>query len=302
MSQYNDYIAALKQIVNVGSSEEMPRFVVIHGASEFLRIRAMSAMKTAWSKFEGSEIQSVEGSSLDPVEFKTFWGQVSLFEPESLYFIRRCDKVSKLGVWLKEIKSVSSIKNRIVLEFGEKIPAEINKQIARLAAVQLPCAEPTSPVEFGKIVATLARREGLTLNDDAIKLLLDSMGLDLGRLDNELRKLCLIYHSRTEPLTAADVAPVVGHLREDHVFELFGLLRNKQRAKAQLLIDQLLERGEKSIALVGILSRFAREAVPRQQQRGLQGLKLCAEADILLKSSPISDSLVLGRIVDALID
>lgn len=303
MSGYNNYISALKQIVSAKTTTEMPRLIIIHGGSEFLRMRAMSAIKAAWSKFSAdSESQSMEGSSLDPLGFKTLWSQTSLFEPESLYFVRRCDKVTKLGTWLKEIKIPGSIKNRLVLEFGDKIPAEINKQGTRLEAIHLSCQEPTTPIEFGKIIATLAKREGLILQDDAVKLLLDSMGLDLGRLDNEIKKLALIYHGRGEPLTAAQVAPVVGHLREDHVFELFGLLRHKQRARSQLLLDQLLERGEKSIALVGILSRFAREAVPRQPERGLRGLSLCADADIRLKSSPISDNLVLGRIVDALVE
>ena len=304
MSGYSDYISALKHIVSAKNAADMPRIIVIHGSSEFLRMRAMTAINAAWSKLNAGEnaSQSMEGSSLDPLGFKTLWSQTSLFEPESLYFVRRCDKVTKLGAWLKEVKTPGSIKNRLVLEFGDKVPAEILKQAARLSASTLPCEEPTSALEFGKIIATLAKREGLVLQDDAVKLLLDSMGLDLDRLDNELRKLSLIYHGRTEPLTAVDIAPVAGHLREDHVFELFGLLRNKQRAKSQLLIDQLLERGEKSIALVGILSRFAREAMPRQPERGLRGLRLCADADIRLKSSPISDGLVLGRIVDALVE
>lgn len=304
MSGYSDYISALKHIVSAKTVADMPRLVIIHGSSEFLRMRAMTTIKAAWSKLSTAEdaSQSMEGSSLDPLGFKTLWSQTSLFEPESLYFVRRCDKVSKLGAWLKEIKTSGSIRNRLILEFGDKIPAEINKQGTRLEAVHLPCQEPTTILEFGKIVLTLAKREGILLQDDAVKLLLDSMGLDLGRLDNEIKKLVLIYHGRSEPLTAAEVAPVVGHLREDHVFELFGLLRNKQRAKAQLLLDQLLERGEKSIALVGILSRFAREAVPRQTERGLRGLGLCADADVRLKSSSISDGLVLGRIVDALVE
>lgn len=301
-SAYADYIAALKHVVSAPTRDELPRLMVVHGSSEFLRMRAMASIKSAWAKLDSSDVQSLEGSSLDPMGFKTLWSQVSLFEPETLYFIRRCDKVTKLSFWLKEIKAPLHIKNRIVLEFGGKVPAEVNKLVAKLGGSSLPCEEPTSPAEFGKIIATLAKREGLTLQDDAIKLLLDSMGLDLGKLDNELRKLALIFNGRSGPLTAAEVAPVAGHLREDHVFELFGLLRNRQRAKAQLLIDQLLERGEKSIALVGILSRFARETAARQPQRGLGGLRFCAEADIQLKSSPISDGLVLGRIIDALVE
>ncbi len=299
---YNDYIAALKNITSATSCDGIPKLMVIHGSSEFLRMRAMTAIKSTWGKLDPNDLQNMEGSTIDHPGFRSLWSQTSLFEPESVYLLRRCDKLTKLGAWLKDIKISAAIKNHIILEFGEKIPAEITRQTARLHAVMLPCEEPTTPLECGKIVSTLAKREGITLQDDAIKLLLDSAGLDLGKLDNEIRKLALIFHDRKEPITAAEVAPVAGHLREDHVFELFGLLRNRQRARAQLLIDQLLDRGEKAIALVGILSRFARETAARQPQRGLLGLRLCADADIRLKSSPMPDALVLGRIVDALVD
>lgn len=299
---YSDYIAALKNITSATSCDGIPRLTVIHGSSEFLRMRAMAAIKSTWSKLDPNDLQNLEGSTIDHPGFRSLWSQISLFEPESVYVMRRCDKLTKLGAWLKEIKTASAIKNHLILEFGEKIPAEIMRQVTRLSAVMLPCEEPTTPLECGKIVATLAKREGLILQDDAVKLLLDSAGLDLGKLDNEIRKLSLIYHGRKEPVTALEVAPIAGHLREDHVFELFGLLRNRQRARAQLLVDQLLDRGEKAIALVGILARFAREAATRHPQRGLLGLRLCADADIRLKSSRIPEALVLGRIIDALVD
>lgn len=299
---YATYAHVLKGIASATALSEFPRIIVMSGPSDFLRSSAMAALRAKWLKLDPNEPQSVEAQSLDHATFRSLWSQVSLLEPQILYLLKRCDKHSKLAVWLKDIKESTHIKSHITFDFSEKIPAELNRQLIRLQAVFVPCVEPSSPNECGRIAAQLAKREGLVLADDAIRLLLDSMGPDLGKLSNEIQKIAMVFHGRTTPLRSADISPIVGALREDHVFELFNLLRNRQRAKAQLLIDHLLERGEKAIALIGILSRFSRELILRSPIQGTRGLRLCANADILLKSSRSSEALLLGSIVDALID
>lgn len=301
-TNYSDYVAALKTLVATEQCDAFPRLTLIHGPSEFLRMRAMASIKNIWGRLDPSDPQHVEASTVDQVAFRGMWAQVSLFEPEIVYVVRRCDKHTKLATWLKEIKTAESIRTHLILEFGEKIPAEIQRQAQRLHATMIPCVEPTSAAECGKVVASLAKREGIVLAEDAIRLLTDAMGPDLAKLQNEIQKILLIHHGRKEPLRAVDIAGMVGSLREDHVFELFNVLRSRQGAKAQLLVEQLLDRGEKAIALTGILTRYARELIAKNPKKGVRGLRVCAETDLLLKSSRVSEPLILGRVVDALID
>jgi len=299
---YTGYTRAIKSLLTEENIEIWPHLTVLGGSSDFLRMRAISNISQRWQHGTESEAPCIELASLDPVGFRSLWAQQSLFEPKVLYVLRRCDKNAKLAAWLKDIKELNSIKTHIVFEFVDKIPAELNRQFARLEALWIPCVEPESATEFAKLIIQMAKREGVVLAEDAVRLLLDAMGLDLAKLHNEITKIGLVYQSHGKPLRASDIAAIIGSLREDHVFELFHLLRQRQRAKAQLLIDQLLERGEKSIALIGILSRFAREQINRGSQRALRALNLCSQADLLVKSTKVGEALLLGAIVDALIE
>lgn len=299
---YQEYTQVMKQITAMQTAQAMPRLIVLSGESDFLRMRSLYNISQHWSKHGGDETQSIELNTLDPSGFRSLWAQVSLFEPEMMYLLKRCDKHAKLATWLKEVKEASHLKTHLVFEFSEKIPAELSRQLTRLDALFVPCVEPTTPLEYSRLIVQMAKRDGLVLADDAVKLLLDAMGQDLAKLHNEVVKIGLVYQDRKAPLRAVDIAAIVGSLREDHVFELFHFLRNRQRAKAQLLLDHLLDRGEKSIALIGILSRYSRELVAKGSERGMRALQLCAQADILVKSSRTGDAPLLGTIVDALVE
>jgi DNA polymerase III delta subunit len=131
-------------------------------------------------------------------------------------------------------------------------------------------------------------------------LLIDSNGLDLSRLHNEVQKMAFVFVDHNKMLTSEDIAPILGIIREDHVFELFTLLRGKQSSKAQLFLEHLLERGEKPIAVTGILSRYARDMISNNKKNGVESLSLCAAADSILKSRRVHETALLGSIVDIL--
>lgn len=300
-STYTDYIAALKSVVTAKTCEEFPRLVVITGSSGFLQLKACQAVMIAWNKLDFGEAQSLETADLDQSNFHSLWSQSSLFEPESLYVLRRAGAVRALGSWLGGIKSQNAIKSHLVIECGDKLNADVTKQITRLQGVLIHCTEPRGSAEFMKVAHALCKRNGIELEDDAMKLILDSMGHDLGKIDNEIAKLSLQFAGRNQRLTRLEISGSIGSLREDDVFELFDLLRNKRSATAHLLAEHFLDRGESAIALTGIFARYSREQIERGSlKKGLLGLRTCAEADRRLKSSRIDESLVMSTIIEAL--
>ena len=157
---------------------------------------------------------------------------------------------------------------------------------------------------------------------------------------DEIMRLALIFApsdgSAAAPIAAAAIAPSLGMLREDFVFELDNLLVARQYGKAQALLTGLLQRGESALALLGILARHCRMAIRvHEAQRGGRGanprdlatelrlpfnvvkgytqyvakssprtfaavLGICQEADIKLKSSGADEELVLGRVIERL--
>ncbi|MCX6126737.1 MAG: hypothetical protein NTV34_18560 [Proteobacteria bacterium] len=302
MNTYLQYVQSLRDLGSIATAEVLPKVFIVFGPSEFLRRRTFNTLKTIFSKFEISEPQHNEAQNLEPMSFRCLWAQQSLFDPKPAHIVRRCDKHSKLAAWLKEIKTCKDIRSRLVFEFNDKIPAELNRQLNRLEALALFCIEPNTTSECEKIIINLARREGLMLADDAVKLLIESCGIELGPINNEIMKMSMVFQGRNDPIKAHDIASIIGVVREDHVFELFSHLRNRQKSKAHLLLDSLLERGEKGLALNGILSRYAREQVARNPERGVRGLQLCAQADVLLKTNRSSENFLLANIIDSLTD
>ena len=129
------------------------------------------------------------------------------------------------------------------------------------------------------------------------------MGHDLSKIENQIEVLALQFANAGRILTRIDVAPSVGTLREDDVFELFDLLRSDKVAAAHLLCESFLERGESAIALTGIFSRFARDLIDRGNLRkGARVLRACASADRRLKSSRIDEAMVVSSIVESMME
>lgn len=298
---YADYVATLKEVVAAKTPDEFPRLIVVTGSSPYLLFKTGQAILAAWNKFGVGTAQCVEAAELQQSEFQSLWSQVSLFEPKSLYLLRRAGALRSLPSWLSAIKSFQSLKSNLVLDCGEKIAADLSKQINRLQGVTINCVEPHGLVEFVKITQVLCKRAGIELEDNALRLILDSTGYDLGKIENEINKLALQFAGRTAPLARTEISSSIGVLREDDVFELFELLRKKNSFTAHLLAEHFLDRGESAIALTGIFARFAREQVERGNlKKGLMGLKACAIADRRLKSSRIDESLILSNVIEAM--
>jgi DNA polymerase III delta subunit len=300
-STYQGFINALKVVVQAKDASEIPRLIVVTGTSDFLHLKACLAIKSAWQKLDIGEAQSVEATELDQAKFQCFWSQVSLFEPEALYILRRAGQVKSLGAWLAAIKSQAAIKSHIVLECAGKLSADVQKQITRLQGTIIQAVEPSGMAEFSKVAETFLRRAGLTLDDEALRLLMSSMGMDLGKIENAISSLSLQFAGQNRPLSQKDIAGSLGSLREDDVFELFNLLRNGRTASAHLMTENFMTRGESAIAITGIFSRYAREQIERGSVgRGIAGVRACAVADRRLKSSRMDDALILSNIIDAI--
>jgi DNA polymerase III delta subunit len=298
---YQDYVDALKLLTKAAEPSAFPRLVVLSGNSGFLRQKAFQAMASAWTKSGFGDAQTIESGDLDQATFQSLWSQQSLFEPESLYILKRASNVRGVSGWLAAIKSTDRIKSHMILDLGDKMSADVQKQMARLGATLLHCVEPTSPAEYLRISIALAKRAGVMLEDDAAKLLLDSVGCDLARLENEIAKISLVFAGASQSISRADIAGAVGCLREDDVFELFTFLRQNRPSAAALMTEAFLSRGESPIAINGIFARYARDQLERGSMgRGLLGLRACAAADRMLKSSGMDESLVLASIIDEL--
>jgi DNA polymerase III delta subunit len=300
-SSYDDYVIGMRSLLSIKSADALPRLLVIVGSSSYLQMKAFEAIKKLWEKNDFGAIHSLEGTDLDQKDFLPLISQTSLFEARSLYILKRLANVKNFSSLLVKIRDLSEIKSYLVLDLGDKISADLQKQFNRLGAMIIPCVEPIGLASYRKFAMALSKRYQIDLDDAAISAVVESSGLDFSKIDNELSKLGFLFAGVDRKICKADILPALGILREDDVFDLFGFLRQRNSAKAHLMSEIFLDRGESAIAITGIFARYAREQIERGSMRsGLAGLHACKDADVQLKTSACDESIVLSNIIEAL--
>lgn len=338
---FRDHLSALQK--ELGDGPDLPKqasIVVLYGSSEYLLGRTLDLIRKRATQCEMPQL-AMDASTISDALITQIAGQSSLFDPATLYVLRRVEQARSLPKLLKGIPATGCA-NRLVLVYrGDTPPAPLKAELTRLKAKLIPCFEPW-PNELAQVTTFIAQDLGLKLKPDAVNLLIELNGAELSKHANELAKLSLLFKGAADngtPLTAGDIAPHLGMLRDDDAFQLDRLLLQKDFAKAQALATSLVARGEKGLALLGILAGHCRNVlkITDAQSRGVptaelgnvvrlppfilktytqhlgnggasradtrrysQTLALCQETDRLLKSSSTPEDLLISRVIDAL--
>jgi DNA polymerase-3 subunit delta len=186
-----------------------------------------------------------------------------------------------------------------------------------------------------------AGKEGVKIDADAARELIDSLGADMMLVSRELEKL-ILYAGDRKQIALGDVETLVLAAKQRSLYELTDAISAKDKSRALAVLDAMLVSGEGEDAAIGhlyMLARtfrqmlvilekgvrdsraiwqalwqgfrlppFAAEDVIRQARRYksrselTRAIKLVARADLALRSSPPSKRLVLEQLVIQLAD
>lgn len=181
-----------------------------------------------------------------------------------------------------------------------------------------------------------AEKEGVKVDQDAARELMDALGADMMLVSGELEKL-ILYVAGKKHIRLADVETMVLAAKQRSLYELTDAISAKDKARALSVLDALLSSGEGDDAAIGhlyMLSRtfrqmlvvveknvrdsrtiwqalwqgfrvppFAADDLIRQARRYksrrelTRALKLIARADMGLRSNPPSKRMVLEQLV-----
>jgi DNA polymerase-3 subunit delta len=181
-----------------------------------------------------------------------------------------------------------------------------------------------------------AQKEGVKLEQDAARELIDALGADMMLVSRELEKL-ILYVGEKKQVTLGDVETMVLAAKQRSLYELTDAISAKDKARALGVLDALLSTGDGDDAAIGhlyMLSRtfrqmlvileknvrdsraiwqalwqgfrvppFAAEDIIRQARRYksrrelTRALRLIARADVQLRSNPPSKRMVLEQLV-----
>ena len=181
-----------------------------------------------------------------------------------------------------------------------------------------------------------ANTEAVKLDTDAARELVDSLGGDMMMVANELEKLVLFVGDKKR-ITLGDVETMVLAAKQRSFYELTDAISARDRARALMVLDAILNTGDGDEAAIGhlyMLSRtfrqmlvifernvrdtralwqalwqgfrlppFAAEDVIRQARRYkskrelTSAIRKIARADLALRSNPVSKRFILENLV-----
>ena len=284
---------------------------VIYGEDDYLRRQAEQEVRAGFAIVSNLDVQQ-----LSKEEFVLRCCQRELFQTDVQLFIMR-SKDEHRNLWQALAATKLKLCHAVLFNCRKKsLSATLQKTLKTLKVKSIACPTPRM-YEYTKHLQQICVRYQLQLEPRGQQLLLEHCGMQLETLANEVQKLALIFG--TSKVTAQDVAPHLGLLREDSSFVIIDLLLGKQYSQAQLAVAKLLQRGESALSILGLLAYFLRNLIlasegqlklaPRQVSRYqsfartcqpaicLDLLATCQQADMDLKTSRARPELVLGNIL-----
>lgn len=327
------FVSALKQLQSPRVLDANNLFVT-YGKSAWLVQESVRALRST-AKKSGHAIAVLEAKELNDGKLTDVFLQSSLFEPATLYIISKADQAKSLIARLADA-NVAELTNKLMLVMSsDRIPAALAKISTSPNALEIPCFPPW-PNEMPKAIDAFASIEGIDLDSGAIQVLLESVGHDLQILKNEIVRLSLHFGETKKKLSRDDVAPLLGVLKEDDIYQLDRYLLDKKWSLANSLLLDLINRGEKPLSVLAMLTNHCRNVlnicdgiskgftqveignrtrlpafimknylisarnvrVPAYEQ----ALSACHHADRKLKSVPIDGALLLSQVIAAMAD
>lgn len=98
------------------------------------------------------------------------------------------------------------------------------------------------------------KSKGLSIDREAITLLVEAIGNDLGRLEAAILKL-VVYVTGKKTIQPDDVTAAIGDSREWSIFELANAVGEKNWEKGLKILDRMLQDGEEPVMIIAMLAR-----------------------------------------------
>ena len=240
---------------------------VILGADSYLAEQALESVLQATAGVDRADaVQVLRGDEVSWTRVIDAARTGSLFAPRRAVVVRNADALKGEGeealAWLED--PTPDVGLVLVAAKVDKRRHVWKRLLDRASVVS---AEPPKGRALRGYVADQVRRRRLSLSDDALEELLERVGQDLRRLMGELDKLEAFAQGRPGPLTAEQVASVLGRGLAQPLYKVADAMTERRPARVMELIELALEEGEPALKILATLHRALR------QVRGARALR-----------------------------
>ncbi len=343
-------------ISEVSSRKLRPAYVLI-GDEAFFRRQCRNALlehlvPPGLREFGISELDLAE---IDVSELLDRARTASLMAPFQVFFIRGVKALYSRGSHQEEFAAIKNYvanpnPDALLIFIADhiSIPADARRMELtdrdRYERIRDTLGEFCGMVELARVeegeavrwVLQAAAGQGVTVENDAARELVDALGGDMMLISNELEKL-ILYAGEKKRVTLGDVETMVLTAKQRSLYELTDAISAKDRTRSLAVLDAILSSGDGDEAAIGhlymlaksfrqmlVISErnvrdtralwqalwqgfrvppFAAEDIIRQARRYksrrelTRALRLIAKADLELRSNPPNKRLVLEKLV-----
>jgi DNA polymerase III delta subunit len=318
----------IQNLSSFAKNKNIPKFTWILGENDYLQAYAHRGIR-AYLKAHDINYQTIDLSS-DYKQTCPPWEQTSLFAQKSCYYMIYNDN-STYSKLIKRIYLSTNNENSFVFSFKKtQIKKSLSIYTSHTNSHQILC-----PVlkqhDTLNVITYLCKKLKLHLSNKCINMLIDYLGHDLYKIENEIKRLSLIFYNNSNP-SVEEIENELGLIREDHIFEIQNFILTGKQSALHYTINNLLSRGCSALSMVGVFAHFCRNAIkikhflsqhtPTYQiaksvrvpqsviklyeiyfkqksiQQILSALEKCQQADILLKTQKtVPEDLIVADII-----
>ncbi|HEV7968452.1 MAG TPA: DNA polymerase III subunit delta [Candidatus Acidoferrales bacterium] len=252
--------------------------ILLAGDDRYLRDLCRRKLVDAYVA-EGTRDWGVRKFSADEDDVSSILGQAQtmpMLAPRQVIFVSEVEAWERLGDDSRDslVKQISEYLDNpapfTVLVF-EAAALDQRMRLAKMFAektVTVSVELSTDPAERARLALPLSlemtKELGATLDPDAAEELCGILNGDLASIRTELEKLSA-YAGERRRITRVDVDLLVISAKKYEVWDLAGMLAERQPARALEFLDKLLREGEPAPALVGALAWTYRKLLEAQE-------------------------------------
>jgi DNA polymerase-3 subunit delta len=246
-----------------------PALVLLHGADEQLlddglELVARGLFADASERALGREV--LEGDAVSVETIVRSAKTLPFMTHRRLVVVRRAQALAARGAeTLAAYARDPNPATCLLLLADESLAASRERRADHWLLATLPAAAVVAlPLRRGRALEDWLKQraaaEGLTVSDEAARLLVQWVGEDGARLLGEARKAALVGGPEHHRVGVNEVAAVVGEHRVSDVFELTRAVERRDLGQALRTLDRLLAT-EEPVFLLALLTRSVRVAL-----------------------------------------
>ncbi|MBI2061573.1 MAG: hypothetical protein HYT87_17670 [Nitrospirae bacterium] len=198
----------------------------------------------------------------------------------------------------------------IIRDEGWEVPSWL-KAGANVEVVQ---CKPVRGADLGTWVDRLLTEHGVRLDPEARDWLIDRAGNSLTEIDQCARRISWVQSEATKPLGIEDIRDCVADTAERTAYQLGEAVVRRQAPAALLSLEKLIEWADSPLMVIGGLAGYVRREIapPKNAWRssgpsisgeeGLRLLSILAKLDSEVKSSRLSDAILMRRALFSLLE